>query len=186
MTKQELKHLLEKDLSRFGGKKPGLRDYFLRNEVYFIWQYIVHMRLVEYSQNKKYLGKLRFFWHMYLLKRLQFKLHIVIYPGTVGAGFRLFHLGGYTHIGPNVKIGENCTIVGGVVFGNKGITPTDNPVSVGDNVYFGIESKIIGSISIGDNVVVGANAVVTKDIPSNTVVGGVPAKIIKENHPIRK
>lgn len=182
MTKEELKQTLNQDLSRFGGKKPGCRDRLLKNEVYFIWQYIAHMRFVEYYNDKNGFGKILFLWHMYRLKLLQSKLHIAIYPGTVGPGFRLYHLGGYTHIGPNVKIGKKCTIVGGVVFGNKGDSSSCQPVSVGDNVYFGIESKIIGSLTIGDNAIIGANAVVTKNVPNNAVVGGVPATIIKERN----
>lgn len=67
----------------------------------------------------------------------------------------------------------------GVVFGNKSESCDDSHVTVGDNCYFGLGAKIFGSVRIGDNVTVGANAVVTKDIPDNAVVGGVPAKIIK-------
>ncbi len=53
------------------------------------------------------------------------------------------------------------------------------PIVVGDNCYFGLGAKIFGPVNIGSNVTVGANAVVTKDIPDNAVVGGVPAKILK-------
>ena len=67
----------------------------------------------------------------------------------------------------------------GVVFGNKTEMPDERPVIVGDNCYFGLGAKIIGKVRIGNNVTVGANAVVTKDIPDNVVVGGIPAKIIK-------
>ena len=91
----------------------------------------------------------------------------------------MYHIGGFTHVGKNVKIGKNCTILPGVVFGNKHEEPDDSPVIVGDNCYFGLGCKIIGSVRIGNNVAVGANAVVTKDIPDNAVVGGVPAKVIK-------
>ena len=52
-------------------------------------------------------------------------------------------------------------------------------IIVGDDCYFGLGVKIIGSVRIGNNVTVGANAVITKDIPDNAIVGGVPAKIIK-------
>ncbi|WP_240053851.1 DapH/DapD/GlmU-related protein [Bacteroides uniformis] len=55
----------------------------------------------------------------------------------------------------------------------------DEKVVVGDNCYFGVGVKVIGSVRIGNNVTIGANAVVTHDIPDNAVVGGVPAKIIK-------
>lgn len=50
---------------------------------------------------------------------------------------------------------------------------------VGNNCYFGLGAKILGSVKIGNNVIVGANAVVTKDITDNAVVGGIPAKILK-------
>ena len=56
----------------------------------------------------------------------------------------------------------------------------DSPVIDGDNCYLGIGCKLFGSVRIGNNVTVGANAVVTKDIPDNAVVGGVPAKVIKK------
>lgn len=53
--------------------------------------------------------------------------------------------------------------------------------NIGNNCVFFAGSKIIGDISIGNNVVVGANAVVVKDVPDNAVVGGVPAKILNFN-----
>ena len=58
-------------------------------------------------------------------------------------------------------------------------TLEDRPVKIGNNVWIGTGAKIIGSLTIGDNVIVSANAVVTKSIPSNVVVAGVPARIIK-------
>lgn len=104
---------------------------------------------------------------------------MTIYPNTIGSGFRIYHAGDFVHVGPNVRIGCNCTMLPGVVFGNKSETPDYITVVVGDNCYFGLGAKILGGVKIGNNVIVGANAVVTKDIPDNAVVGGIPAKIIK-------
>lgn len=53
------------------------------------------------------------------------------------------------------------------------------PIEIGNNVWIGDKVSIIKGVTIGDNVIVGANSVVTKNIHSNTIVGGVPAKIIK-------
>lgn len=66
-----------------------------------------------------------------------------------------------------------------VLFGKA--HPTDNTqIIIGDNCYFGVGSSVIGkNIKIGNNVTVAAGAVVTKDIPDNVVVAGIPAKIIK-------
>ena len=179
MTKQEFKDILAADLARFNGKTPGFKDLILRNEAFYIWKYIYHMRKIEYHGSLGGLHKLANLWHWYGLKHLQFKLHLAIYPNTIGPGFRMFHVGDYGHIGPNVKIGKNCTIVSGVVFGNKTKDEDCRPVTVGDNVYFGIGVKVISPVHIGNNVTIGANAVVTKDIPDNAIVGGVPAKVIK-------
>ena len=175
-----IKKKLNADTKRFGGA-PSAKDYLLHNEVWYIYQYIKHMRYIEYYQNKKGAFKLLWLWHFFIYKRLGFKLHITIYPGTIGEGLRIYHIGGFIHVGKNVVIGKNCTIQPGVVFGNKTEKDDKRPVTVGDNCYFGLNAKILGSVNIGNNVTVGANAVVTKDIPDNAVVVGIPAKIIKYN-----
>lgn len=175
----KFKAIFDADKKRFGNKKPGIKDWFLHNEVWYIYQYIRHLRYVEHYQTKGFMYKPLFFWHFIKYKRLGFKLHFVIYPGTVGAGFRIYHIGGFTHVGKNVRIGKNCTMLPGVVFGNKTEEENNSPVVVGDNCYLGLGVRILGAVRIGNNVTVGANAVVTKDIPDNTIVGGIPAKIIK-------
>ena len=53
------------------------------------------------------------------------------------------------------------------------------PIRVGNNVYLGYRSMVMPGVTIGDNVIVGAGAIVTKDIPSNSVAVGVPARVIK-------
>jgi len=52
------------------------------------------------------------------------------------------------------------------------------PITVGDNVFFGNGAIILPGVTIGDNCVIGAGAIVTKDIPSNSVVAGIPAKVL--------
>ena len=53
------------------------------------------------------------------------------------------------------------------------------PVKIGNRVWIGAHAAILAGVTIGDNAVVAAGAVVTKDVPANVVVGGIPAKIIK-------
>jgi len=53
------------------------------------------------------------------------------------------------------------------------------PIHIGKNVWIGANATVLAGVTIGDAVVVAAGAVVTKDVQPNTVVGGVPAKLIK-------
>lgn len=75
-------------------------------------------------------------------------------------------------IGANVNIGSNVTIGGR---SNQSAVPV-----IGNNVYIATGAKILGNIRIGDRVIIGANAVVISDVPSDCVVAGIPAKIIKQ------
>ena len=85
-----------------------------------------------------------------------------------------------TKIGPGLTFGHfSCIVITssatiGNVWGKSG-SPT-----IGDNVVLYPGAKVVGNVVIGDNVVIGANAVVTKDIPANSVGGGIPAKVISD------
>ena len=107
-------------------------------------------------------------------------------------------------IGNHTRIGIHCTVIGPVCIGNhvnlaQGITVTalnhnfedttkrideqgisTKPVVIGDDVWIGANAVILPGVTIGRHVVVAAGAVVTKDVPDNCVVGGVPAKVIKQ------
>ena len=86
-----------------------------------------------------------------------------------------------------VTIGDGCQIGHNVVFAtlNHFMEPEKRkmsysaPIVLGKNVWVGSNATILQGVTIGDNSVIGAGAVVTKDVPANTVVGGVPAKFIK-------
>ena len=81
----------------------------------------------------------------------------------------------YTHLNAE-KIGRDFKTKHNVTIGNnRGGIPT-----IGDNVFVGVGAVVVGKIKIGNNVQIGANAVVTKDVPAGSVVGGVPAEIIKK------
>lgn len=177
-TFSELQLYLKEDLKRFNNKKPTLKDWILHNEVWYIYNYIRHLRYVEYYKNAQS-SKLLFLYHWFKYKRLGFKLRFTIYPNTIGPGFRIYHAGDFVHVKPTCKIGKNCTILPGVVFGNKYEGEDNSIVKVGDNCYFGLGVKIFGNVTIGNNVTIGANAVVTHDIPDNAIVGGIPARIIR-------
>jgi|WetSurMetagenome_2_1015567.scaffolds.fasta_scaffold17338_2 acetyltransferase-like isoleucine patch superfamily enzyme len=89
-----------------------------------------------------------------------------------------------------VTIGNEVTITEGVIFhthdGGVSVFRTKypginifKPIHVGNNVFIGSNTTILPGITIGDNVVIGATSVITKNVPDNVVVAGVPAKIIR-------
>lgn len=96
--------------------------------------------------------------------------------GTIGGGLALPHADGVI-IGEGVVIGERCTLFQQVTLGQSG----GGYPRLGDDVIVYAGAKIIGEVFVGDRCIVGANAVVTKDCPSDSVVAGVPAKIIGWN-----
>lgn len=86
-------------------------------------------------------------------------------------------------IGDNVMIAHGASIITGAHLYNQELPMRDTleikHVKIGNNVWIGAGVRVIGETSIGDNVVIGANAVVTKSIPSNVVAVGIPARVIK-------
>ena len=89
-----------------------------------------------------------------------------------------------------IRIGDNCMIAPGVHIytATHPLDPMERisgveygkPVTIGNNVWIGGRAVINPGITIGNNVVIASGAIVTKDVPDNAVVGGNPAKIIKE------
>ena len=175
--RNELRKYLEEDYQRFE-TKPCCFDILLRNEKWYIWQYIKALRHVEYYINTNKKGVLFLLWWL-RYKRLCFKLRFNIAPNTIDAGLGICHVGDFIWVHSKCRIGKKCTLRPGVVFGRKCNEVPPNGVVVGNNCDFGIGSRIIGDVIIGNNVSVGSNAVITKDVPDNAVVVGVPAKVIK-------
>lgn len=89
-------------------------------------------------------------------------------------------IGNNAFLGPNVSIYTACHPL--EVDRRNRFIEWAEPVTIGNNVWIGGDVTILPGVSIGDNVVIGAGAVVTKSFPSNIVIGGNPAKIIKEIH----
>ena len=97
---------------------------------------------------------------------------VEIGPGEIDEGFFISHH--HAIVFPQ-QAGKNLRIGPGVVIGRKG----DKYPTIGDNVYICANSVVIGGVHIGDNVIIGAGSVVTKDIPSDSVYAGNPARFIK-------
>ncbi|MEY8200648.1 MAG: hypothetical protein RPS47_15540 [Colwellia sp.] len=92
----------------------------------------------------------------------------------LGKGFYIGHFGAIQIRG---DFGDFCSVSQGVTVGSKGAGKSDGWPVFGDRVYIGAGAKILGSIKVGSNVVIGANAVVTKNIADDSLAIGVPAKV---------
>lgn len=179
MTKSELNIVLSEDAKRYNGKVPSFKDWLVNNESWHLSRLVRHVRFIEYHRGKCGYHKIAYLYHWMRYKKLSLRFHITLYPGSTAGGLRIYHAGGFVHVGSNCRIGKDCTILPGVVFGNKHEEECYEITYVGDKCYFGLGARIIGPVRIGNNVTVGANSVVTKDIPDNAIVGGVPARIIR-------
>ena len=101
---------------------------------------------------------------------------IEIHPGAlIGRGLFIDHGFGVV-IGETAIIGNDVVMFHGVTLGGRGNEKTKKRhPTICDNVFIGSGAKVLGNITIGENSKVGANAVVLKDVPSNTTVVGIPA-----------
>ncbi len=101
---------------------------------------------------------------------------IEIHPGaTIGPGLFIDHGMGVV-IGETAEIGENVTLYHGVTLGGTSLQKGKRHPTLGDRVVVGAGAKILGAITIGDDTRIGANAVVVKSVPANSVVVGVPGQ----------
>ncbi len=98
------------------------------------------------------------------------------YSARVGRGVVIEHQGGIVIHGNSV-IGDGCIIRQGVTLGNRSLDrPAEAPI-LGKRVNVGAGAKLLGKVIVGDHAVIGANAVVIHDVPSNGIAVGVPAKV---------
>lgn len=118
-------------------------------------------------------------WVLYKLLKLLFSSnHVILYAGRrgarIGAGLRLIHPYNIL-IGNDVVIGEDCLIHNDVTLGT-GQTP--GMPKVGNKVTIYPGARILGGVVIGDNSMVGANCVVTRDVPLNSIILTPPSRVI--------
>ena len=108
---------------------------------------------------------------------------IEIHPGaTLGRNFFIDHGMGVV-IGETTEVGDDVTIYHGVTLGGTSLHKTKRHPTIGDHVVIGAGAKVLGAITIGANSRIGANAVVVKPTPPNSVVVGVPGQVVMREQP---
>ena len=173
-----LKYFITRDFERIN-RKITFRK--LMNSLMFEpgFKYVFWLRITRYAFLKKKKALPLFIAARAILKHYAYKFHFDIsYQAKILPGFAIGHWGFIIIQGSSV-IGSNCFVRPGVVLGKKSVYDGGSQV-IGDNVEFGKGAVCVGNIKIGSNVTVGANSVVTHDVPDNCVVAGVPARIIRK------
>jgi serine O-acetyltransferase len=130
----------------------------------------------RYSIQNQWVRKFFSFIYKILYKLVQIVTGIELpCEAQIGSGFVIDHFGGIV-ISGYARFGERCRIRNGVVVG---LSRIDDPCApqIGNDVDIGAGAKVLGAITIGDHVLIGANAVVITDVPSNSIAVGVPAVI---------
>lgn len=114
---------------------------------------------------------------------VRFLTGIEIHPGaTIGKGFFIDHGMGVV-IGETAEVGDYVTLYHGVTLGGVSLEKGKRHPTLGDRVVVGAGAKILGNITIGEGSRIGANAVVVKSVPANSVVVGVPGEVVVRSKP---
>ena len=181
MTWKETKEYIRRDLYRnFASctKRDAAKAFCSGRSMAGV---LLYYRLCHYFAGMDRQNPLQFILHSFCyirFRRLQYRCGIEMNQHTkIGYGLRLPHRGGIV-IHPQAVIGNDCEIMQGVTIGNNIMKSRDGVAVIGDQVLLCAGAKIIGEVRIGSTVIVGANAVVTHDVPDHTIVGGVPARPI--------
>jgi len=176
-TLGDYKRLILSDLYRISGAVT-LSSLFRRVLGDGTYQYIFWMRTCLYASENRLLRRVLYPVARVMLRRYRYKYGIAIpFTTSIGSGLYIGHFGCII-VHRKTVIGRNCNLSHGVTLGQANRGKNKGYATIGDNTFIGPGAKVVGAVSIGDNVAIGANCVVTKDVPNNAVVAGVPAKII--------
>ena len=143
--------------------------------VWLLWKDEAYRNLFYYRIKKEYRVSSRILLE---ISKIFYKplSTLFIKAKFIGEGFFIQH--GYSTGISARKIGNNCWVnqMATIGFIDDGNAPT-----LGDNVHISVGARVLGDVSIGDNCIVGANAVVIKNVPANCTVVGIPARIVKRD-----
>lgn len=178
MTWKQLFRIVAADQYRYSAKQGG-RDFFRQWFRESGFRFTVIMRLCAYLRAQKWSRYGLYHLFLWIHRRMQVKYAAYIeFSASIGPGLYLGHLC-FVVTNTRCVIGENCTLSHGVTIGQTNQRSKNPGVPIiGDRVYLGCGSKILGGIKIGNDAVVAPNAVVVFDVPAGAVVGGIPARVL--------
>jgi serine O-acetyltransferase len=170
MIRRDIKSALERDPAARSALEilllyPGLHAVWIQRVSHWLW-----------THNLKFVAR----WISQLARGLT---GIEIHPGAViGSGLFIDHGMGVV-IGETAEVGSDVTLYHGVTLGGTSLSKGKRHPTIGDRVTIGAGAKVLGNITIGSDSRIGANAVVVKSVPENSVVVGVPGQIVRRSHP---
>ncbi len=177
MTWQETKQCIRADLWRYG-REAGWNAWVQAFRFEPGFRLTLLMRLCRFTRGKGWLRWTAYPFLRFWFNRLSMKLHTFMDPlAEIGPGLNIGHPF-VIILNHRVVIGCNCTIAHQVTLGSRARGDKRGCPVIGDRVYIGPGAKVFGNITIGNDAAIGANAVVTADVPAGGVVAGVPAKLI--------
>lgn len=165
--------VLREDLRNVRGHDPAARgdleNALVYSGLHAIWSYRVAHRLWARPRLQ---GVARV-----LSQFTRFATGIEIHPGaTIGRRFFIDHGMGVV-IGETTQIGDDVMVYHGVTLGGRSLNKGKRHPTLGDRVTVGAGAKVLGPITIGDDSAIGANAVVTHDVPAEAIATGIPASV---------
>ncbi|MBQ6825579.1 MAG: serine O-acetyltransferase [Clostridia bacterium] len=169
------KRLIE-DVNAVRDRDPAARNFF---EVLFLYPGVKAIRMHRrahfyYKHNLHFLAR-------YVSQKAARKTGIEIHPGaTIGRRLVIDHGTGIV-IGETTEIGDDVLIYQGVTLGGTGKDTGKRHPTIGNNVMISAGAKVLGPFKIGDNSRVAAGAVVLEEVPPNSTVVGVPARVVRQD-----
>ena len=168
--------LLKEDIQAIKDRDPAAKSSL---EIFLLYPGLKAIRMHRRA-HKHYL-KGHSFRARYISQKAARKTGIEIHPGaTIGRRLVIDHGTGIV-IGETTEIGDDVLIYQGVTLGGTGKDVGKRHPTIGNRVMISAGSKVLGPITIGDDSRVAAGAVVLKDVPPNSTVVGVPARVVRQN-----
>ena len=167
---------LKEDIATYKAKDPASRHTIEIITCYAglhaVWFHRLNHRL--WKSGLKWLAR-------FLSQLARWLTLIEIHPNArIGKRFFIDHGCGVV-IGETTEIGDDCSVYQGVTLGGNVFTKgVKRHPTLANNVTIGAGAKVLGAVLIGENSQVGANAVVVKDVPANSIVVGIPARLLKK------
>ena len=167
---------LKEDIKAFRDRDPAVKSDL---EIYFLYPGFKAIRM--YRRANFFYRHGWFFMARLISQKAARKTGIEIHPGATSGRRLVIDHGTGIVIGETTEIGDDVLIYQGVTLGGTGKDTGKRHPTIGNNVMISAGAKVLGPIKIGDNSRVAAGAVVLEEVPPNSTVVGVPARVVRLN-----